>query len=75
MRGTASLSHDRAAKQIEDMMEQGTAFTRVEDVIETAPVPQDHKAALWLLAWSLQDPSIQLRDARLIAGSVVRQGS
>jgi hypothetical protein len=38
----------------------------VEDAIDAARFSQHHKAALWLLAWSLRDPAIQRHDARLM---------
>jgi hypothetical protein len=63
----ASLSFDRANEEVEGMIKQGTAFERVEDAIDAAEFSQYRKAALWLLAWSLRDPSLQRRDARLMA--------
>jgi hypothetical protein len=69
MIGTASVSFDQAREQIEGMVQQGTAFTRVEDVIDAARFSDGHKAALWLLAWSLREPSLQRREARLMAGA------
>ena len=39
----------------------------MEDVIDAARLSQLHKAALWLFAWSLRDPAVQRRDARLMA--------
>jgi hypothetical protein len=39
----------------------------VEDAIDAARLSQRHKAALWLLAWSLRDPATQRRDARHMA--------
>jgi hypothetical protein len=70
MIGTASLSLslDRANEQVERMIFQGTAFARVEEAINDASLSQHHKAALWLLAWSLRDPVVQRRDARQMAG-------
>ena len=65
MKKTAPLSFDRGSEQVEDMMEQGMPFACVEDLIDGARLSWDHKAALWLLAWSLRDPVIQRRDARL----------
>ena len=64
---TAPLSFDRATEQVEGMIHGGDAFARVEDAIDTARLSQLHKAALWLLAWSLRDPEAQRRDARLMA--------
>ena len=65
MRKTAPLSFDRGSEQVEHMMEQGMPFACVEDLIDRARLSWDHKAALWLVAWSLRDPAIQRRDARL----------
>jgi hypothetical protein len=62
---TAPLSFDRGSEQVEAMMEQGMPFACVEDLIDGARLSRDHKAALWLLAWSLRDPALQHRDARL----------
>jgi hypothetical protein len=66
MIGTASLSFEQATEQLEGMVQQGTAFARMEDVIDAAPLSDLHKAALWLLAWSLREPSLQHREARLM---------
>jgi hypothetical protein len=63
----APLSFDRANQQVEGLMRQGAAFTHVEDAIDAARLSQRHKAALWLLAWSLRDPATQRRDARHMA--------
>ena len=67
MMSTAPLSVDRATEQVEGMIHRGEAFARVEDAIDAARLSQQHKAALWLLAWSLRDPAVQRRDARLMA--------
>lgn len=66
-RASLSLSLDRANEQVESMILQGTPFARVEASINDAPLSQNHKAALWLLAWSLRDPAVQRRDARQMA--------
>jgi hypothetical protein len=39
-------------------------FDEIEDEINAAPLTDDQKAALWLLAWSYQDPCKQRRLAR-----------
>jgi len=70
MRITAPLSFDRGVEQVEDMMKQGTAFAHVEDAIADADLSQDHKAALWLLAWSHRDPVKQRHDARLALAGI-----
>lgn len=62
---TAPISFDRGTDQVEDMMGQGVPFEYVEEAIDTAQLSQVHKAALWLLAWSLRDPAVQRLDARL----------
>lgn len=74
MRITAHLHRDRGLDQVEHMMEQGMPFGYVEDAIEALRLPSDHKAALWLLAWSLRDPAVQLQDARLTVGLVAANG-
>lgn len=65
MNKTAPLSFDRGSEQVEAMMQQGMPFACVEDLIDGARLSRDHKAALWLLAWSLRDPALQHQDARL----------
>lgn len=70
MKGIAPLSFAQAHKQVEGMMQEGAAFARVEDAIDTAQLSQRHKGALWLLAWSLRDPVVQRRDARLMLGAL-----
>jgi hypothetical protein len=74
MISTAPLSFDRANKEVEGMIHQGTAFARVEVMIDAAQFSHHHKAALWLLAWSLRDPAIQRRDARLMAEAFAADG-
>ena len=69
MRCTAPLSSDRANEQVEGMMQRRAAFAHVEDAIDAARLSKHHKAALWLLAWSLRDPAIQRHDARRMAAA------
>ena len=71
---TAPLSFGRANEQGEGMMQRGTAFALVEDAIDAARLSSHHKAALWLLAWSLRDPALQRRDARLMAAAFAADG-
>ncbi len=61
----APLVLDQSQEQVEAMMEQGTTFSDVEDVIDASELSTVHKAALWLLAWSLRDVDEQRQDARL----------
>lgn len=49
---------------VSDLMRAGEPFDEVEDVIELADVTEDQKAALWLLAFCMRDPSDQQRDAK-----------
>ena len=74
MRHAAPLSYDRGREQVEDMFERGVPFDDVEDAIDNAGLSQTHKAALWLLAWSLRDPALQRRDARLTLELVTAGG-
>ena len=71
---TAPLSFGRANEQVEGMMQRGAAFARVKDAIDAARLSSHHKAALWLLAWSLRDPALQRRDARLMAAAFAADG-
>ena len=58
--------------EVEKWMAADVPFSEVEDAINDADLREDAKSALWLLAWSLRDPSHQQQDARatlaLIAG-------
>ena len=74
VRSTAPLAFDRATEQVEGMMQHPTAFARVEDAIDAARLSSHHKAALWLLAWSLRDPAVQRREARLMAAAFPADG-
>jgi hypothetical protein len=70
MTWSAPLSVDQSQEQVEAMMEQGSAFSDVEDVIDASELSTVHKAALWLLAWSLRDVEHQRHDARLTLAAV-----
>ena len=70
MTGSAPPSFDQNQEQVEAMMEQGTTFSDVEDVIDASELSTVHKAALWLLAWSLRDIEEQRQDARLTLAAV-----
>jgi hypothetical protein len=50
--------------EVEQLMATRAPFDEIEDAIDDAKLPNDHKAALWLLAWSLREPGLQLREAR-----------
>ncbi len=70
MTWSAPLAFDQSQEQVEAMMEQGTTFSDVEDVIDASELSTVHKAALWLLAWSLRDIEHQRQDARLTLAAV-----
>ena len=70
MTGSAPPSFDQNQEQVEAMMEQGTLFSDVEDVIDASELSTVHKAALWLFAWSLRDVDQQRHDARLTLAAV-----
>ena len=74
MRASAPLSFDRSQAQVEAMMKRGIAFSHVEDAIDTAQLSTDHKAALWLLAWSLRSRRQQREDARFLVAAVAAAG-
>ncbi len=49
---------------VEQLVASGRPFADIEGLIEAAPLRNDQKAALWLLAWSYQEPEIQRTLAR-----------
>jgi hypothetical protein len=50
---------------VAELVKTGEPFGDVEDAIdEVAALTKDEKAALWLFAFSLRDPSEQQLDAR-----------
>jgi hypothetical protein len=70
MTDSARLNFDPGREQVEAMMAQGLSFSAVEDAIDAAQLSVRHKAALWLLAWSLRDQAQQRRDARRLLAEV-----
>jgi hypothetical protein len=74
MRTRAPLTPDQSQAQVEGMMKQGTAFSDVEDAIDAAQLSTEHKAALWLLAWSLRSRAQQRDDARFLVAVVGADG-
>ncbi len=70
MTASAPLSFDQSQQQVEAMMDGGMAFSDVENVIDACELSTIHKAALWLLAWSLRDVEHQRQDARLTLAAV-----
>jgi len=49
---------------VERMCRTGRPFRQIEDVIDGAPASDVQKAALWLLAWTYQEPRFQRRVAK-----------
>jgi hypothetical protein len=50
---------------VTELMRAGEPFGEVEDAIDrAADLTEDAKAALWLLAFSLREPTEQVRVAR-----------
>lgn len=51
--------------EVAELMQAGAPFGEIEDAIdEVADLTENAKAALWLLAFSLQKPGEQVRAAR-----------
>lgn len=50
--------------RIKQLARYGRPFHEIEDIIDTAPLGDEQKAALWLLAFSFTDPVAQRRLAR-----------
>lgn len=53
---------DRARVRVEEMIDSGESFTDVEQSIDCGPLSEDHRAALWLVAWSLNERPRCARD-------------
>jgi hypothetical protein len=47
----------RLREQVEALMEAGESLADVERAIDRTSLHEDEKAALWLVAWSLNDRS------------------
>jgi hypothetical protein len=61
---------------VEEMMEAGEPFWKVEGFIDQAwELDGDQKAALWLLAWSMRSNPVQRREAREMLGSTTGWGA
>lgn len=55
-------------------MAANVPFAQVEDAINDTNLRDDAKSALWLLAWSLREPSIQKQDARVTLALIATHG-
>ena len=49
---------------VEQMVREGRSFHDVESYVARATLPDDEKAALWLLAWAEQERGAQRRLAK-----------
>jgi hypothetical protein len=49
---------------VERMCAKGRPFGQIEGVIDAAPASDVQKAALWMLAWTYQEPRVQRRVAK-----------
>jgi hypothetical protein len=49
---------------VERMCRRGRPFGQIEELIAGAPASDVQKAALWLLAWTYQEPRVQRRVAK-----------
>ena len=50
--------------RVEHMCRSGRPFGQIEGVIDAASASEGQKAALWLLAWTYQEPPVQRRVAK-----------
>jgi hypothetical protein len=64
MSHTYQMDFDACQDQVEGMMSVGESFGSVEATIESAKIPEDERAALWLLAWSMRNGVAHAQDAR-----------
>jgi len=46
---------------VDCQIDAGRTFGQVEDFISACPLDEEHKAALWLWAWTRQSPETQHR--------------
>jgi hypothetical protein len=47
--------------RVEDLIDSGEPLTDAENVIDASPLTEDERAALWLVAWSLNDRRLESR--------------
>jgi hypothetical protein len=50
---SSATPFDVVREHVEALMEVGEPFAAVERAIDVTRLPEDERAALWLLAWSL----------------------
>lgn len=59
-------------RELERRLSAGEAFPVIEDWVEDIRASEDVKAALWLLAWTEQEPITQRRVVREALGHLAR---
>jgi hypothetical protein len=52
----------RCERQVEEMVDRRRPFDEIQDAIEATGLPADEKAALWIVAWSLDEPEPRRSD-------------
>jgi hypothetical protein len=55
------MSVTEHVRQLERRLSAGAGFLEIEEWVDDIRAPDDVKAALWLLAWSEQEPAMQRR--------------
>lgn len=63
---TPVSSYDRVRETVEAEIMNGAALAQVEELLDEAPLPDDERDALWLLAWSLEQ-RLDERDEVVLA--------
>jgi hypothetical protein len=64
MLSDAPASFDGLRAEVETLMEVGEPLAAAERLIDASDLSEEHRAALWLLAWSLADPPEPLDPRR-----------
>jgi hypothetical protein len=62
MTRAATSPFDVYSREVERMMSAGEPLASVEDAIERAPLAEEQRAALWLVAWSLGERPVWRRS-------------
>ena len=60
-------SFDDVLCHVEDLIDAGESLADTELTIDSSPLPEDERAALWLVAWSLNDRRLESRGDRAVA--------
>ena len=53
--------------QVEDLIDSGESLADAEATIDACSLPEDERAALWLVAWSMRDRWLESGAARQVA--------